>query len=156
MPMTELLWCRLEGRTGHEAGRALLAALYEKATGQPLPEIALTDRGKPYFPDSPLHFSITHTKHHAFCVLADRPVGIDAEETDRIVSPKLAEKVLSPSEFPRWDGTPEGFLRFWVLKEASVKCTGEGLRGYPNRTDLFPDDPRVRLIDGCLVAVVEG
>ena len=46
-------------------------------------------------------------------------------------------------------------LTFWVLKEAQVKRTGEGLRGYPNKTDFSLDDPRVTEMDGCLVAVIE-
>ena len=153
--MSDLLWCRLEGRTGHEAGRALLAELYRARTGQPLPQIAATDRGKPYFIGSDLHFSITHTKHHAFCALSDRPIGIDAEELDRAISPRLAAKILSPSEAARWDGSREMLLRFWVLKEAQAKRSGEGLRGYPNQTDFDPLDPRIQIIDGCLLAVLE-
>ncbi|MEI3093229.1 MAG: hypothetical protein V8T48_04715 [Oscillospiraceae bacterium] len=46
-------------------------------------------------------------------------------------------------------------LTFWVLKEAQVKRTGDGLRGYPNKTDFSLDDPRVTEMDGCLVAVIE-
>ena len=56
----------------------------------------------------------------------------------------------------RYDGTPQSLLRFWVLKEAAAKLTGEGLRGYPNHTDFSPDDPRITVIDGCYVAVLEG
>jgi phosphopantetheinyl transferase len=51
--------CELTGQTGHEAGRQLLAELYRRETGENLPEIAVTDRGKPYFPESPWHFSIS-------------------------------------------------------------------------------------------------
>ena len=46
-------------------------------------------------------------------------------------------------------------LKFWVLKEAAAKLSGEGLRGYPNHTDFSLEDPRVTEIDGCLVAVLE-
>ena len=146
----------LDGRSGHDVGRELLAELYQKATGEDLPPIALTERGKPYFPDSPWHFSISHTPRHAFCALAKCPIGIDAEEQDRRVNPKLAEKVLSDTEKLRFDQCSdknEAFLRLWVLKEASAKCTGEGLKGYPNRTDFSPDDQRIQTIDGCYVAV---
>ena len=76
-------FCALEGRAGHEAGRQLLAKLYREETGEDLPEIRTTDRGKPYFPDSPWHFSISHTPKHAFCVLSRNNVAIDAEEADR-------------------------------------------------------------------------
>ena len=147
----------LEGRTGHEAGRELLGRLYVEKTGDPLPPIEISDRGKPYFVDSSLHFSITHTPRHAFCALWDRPIGIDAEEMDRSINPRLAEKILSPSELARYEASPDKqatLLRLWVLKEADAKRTGEGLRGYPNRTDFFPDDPRIREVDGCYVAIL--
>ena len=71
--------CELLGRTGHEAGRQLLEQMYRRMTGQPVPEIRTTDRGKPFFVDSSLHFSISHTPKHAFCVLSENNVGIDAE-----------------------------------------------------------------------------
>ena len=154
--MRELLrWARLEGRSGHGAGRALLGEMYREVTGQDLPSIVTTPRGKPYFEDSPLHFSVSHTKDHVFCILSPVPVGIDAEELDRAVNLRLGDKILSPGEKNRWDGTREGLLRFWVLKEAAAKLSGEGLRGYPNHTDFDPLDPRIQIIDGCLVAVLK-
>lgn len=150
--------CELEGRSGHAAGRELLARLYREQTGEALPRILVADRGKPYFADSAWHFSITHTPRHAFCVLSRRPVGIDAEELDRKIDLRLAAKVLSPGEKTQFDAAEDpsrALLTFWVLKEAAVKCSGEGLRGYPNQTDFSLEDPRVRIMDGCLVAVIE-
>ena len=143
---------------GHAAGRALLAELYLAETGLPLPPIAVTDRGKPYFTDSPWHFSITHTKGHAFCALSKQPIGIDAEELDRKVNPRLAEKILSPAEYAQYEAAPDknrALLTFWVLKEAAAKRSGEGLRRYPNHTNFSLEDPRVTIIDGCLIAVLE-
>ena len=156
MNKTMFAWQRLEGRSGHDVGRQLLAQLYKENFGGPLPEICTLDWGKPVFRDCPLYFSITHTQNHAFCVLSQVPVGIDAEELGRKINLKLAEKILSPSEYLRFDGTGECLLRFWVLKEAEAKRTGEGIRGYPNHTDFDPRDPRIQEIDGCLVAVLQG
>lgn len=148
--------CELNGRGGHEAGRALLEALYREATGLPLPPIVIGEWGKPYFVDSGWHFSISHTKNHAFCALARENVAIDAEELDRPINQKLAEKILSPREKAQYDAAPDkarALLTFWVLKEAAAKLSGRGLRGYPNNTDFSLDDPRVREMDGCLVAI---
>ena len=153
-----LAWTRLDGRGGHEAGRQLLARLYRAETGADCPPILTTPRGKPYFEDSPLHFSITHTKNHAFCVLAPHPVGIDAEEQDRNINLRLADKILSPPEKARFEKAPDkraALLRLWVLKEAAAKCSGEGLRGYPAHTDFSPEDHRITEIDGCYVAVIK-
>lgn len=151
--------CRLNGLSGHEAGRLLLARLYRAETGKELPEIRITDRGKPYFADGKLHFSISHTPNHAFCVLSENNVGMDAEELSRNIQLKLAEKILSPGEKAQFDAAADqrrALLTFWVLKEASVKRSGEGLRGYPNRTNFSLDDSRVTEMYGCLVAVLEG
>ena len=150
--------CELAGRTGHEAGRQLLATLYREETGEDLPEILTTDRGKPYFPDSSWHFSISHTPRHAFCVLSRNNVAIDAEELDRNIRLKLADKILSASEKAQFDvakNRERALLTFWVLKEAAAKLSGEGLRGYPNHTHFSLEDPRVTEMDGCLVAVME-
>lgn len=149
--------CDLEGRTGHEAAWALLAEVYRGETGEELPEIAREARGKPYFVDGIWHFSLSHTRRHAFCALSRCPVGIDGEELDRNVDLRLAEKILSPGEkdqFCRAADKKRALLTFWVLKEAAAKCTGEGLRGYPRHTNFSLEDPRVRIMDGCLVAVI--
>ena len=150
--------CELSGRTGHEAGRQLLQQLYRAQTGQALPEILVTDRGKPYFADSPWHFSISHTPKHAFCVLSRNNIAIDAEELGRKINLKLADKILSPSErmlFDTAENKEKALLTFWVLKEAAAKLSGDGLRGYPNHTHFSLEDPRVTELDGCLIAVME-
>ena len=152
-----LAWCVLSGESGHDAGRRLLSRLWQRCRQEPMPEIAIAPRGKPYFPGNPMYFSISHTANHAFCILSSRPVGLDAEEMSRRVNPKLAEKVLSPRELSQYRSSPDpnaALLKLWVLKEAAVKATGEGLRGYPNQTDFSPEDPAVTEIDGCYVAVL--
>ena len=151
----EIAYMLLDGQDPHDAAFLLLQKLYKK----PLPEIRRTQRGKPYFADSPLHFSISHTKKHVFCVLSDRPVGIDAEEMDRDIRLSLSEKILSPGELIQYQQAQDrrlALLTFWVLKEAAAKCSGEGLRGYPNHTDFSLNDPRIREIDGCFVAIIES
>ena len=142
---------------GHEAGRQLLERMYRAHTGKEMPPISVSDRGKPYFAQGAVHFSISHTSKHVFCALSETPIGIDAEEADRAIDLRLAEKILSPMEQAQYAAAPDkhlALLTFWVLKEAHAKYTGQGLRGYPNRTQFRLDDPRVQQIDSCLVAVI--
>ena len=156
--MIRLACCAIEPNKGHEAGRELLTRLYREETGRELPPILRTDRGKPYFEGDPLHFSVSHTKRHVFVALSDRPVGIDAEEADRPIRFELAEKILSPEERVRYEAAADkqaALLKLWVLKEAWVKFTGQGLQRYPNQTDFSPGDPRVFVKEGCYVAVIE-
>ena len=157
--MLKLDFWPLNGLDSRVAGKLLLAQMYEELTGEPMPPIEKAPRGKPYFPGSDLHFSITHTKTTVFCAVSDTEIGIDAEDLTRKVSPALAEKILSPGEYAQYEALPEeerneALLRFWVLKEAEAKCSGLGLRGYPNHTDFDLEDPRVQKLGGCMVAVI--
>ena len=151
----ELLWTRLEpGDRGHDAAYRLLG----QAMGEPLPEIQRTKQGKPYFPEGDLHFSISHTARHAFCCLSERNVGIDAEEIGRRIDLRLAERWLSDSEKCRLEvarDREDTLLRLWVLKESYAKLTGRGLGNYLKNTDLSPEDPKIQVIDGCYVVVLE-
>ncbi len=143
---------------GHEAGRALLQQLYQTHVGGAMPPICIGQRGKPYFAEGSLHFSITHTPQHVFCAISDRPIGIDAEQLDRVIDLRLAEKILSPTEKLRYAAAEDkhrALLTFWVLKEAAGKQTGFGVNANPNKTDFSPDDPRVTVREGCLVAIIE-
>lgn len=145
--------------TGHEEGRKLLADMYRRRTGEELPQILLGERGKPYFAEGNWHFSISHTKNFVFCVLDTEPIGIDAEELTRDMKLSLAEKILSPMEKAQFDAAEDkkrALLTFWVLKEAAGKMTGEGINGYPNKTEFSLCDPRVQEIDGCLVAMIKS
>lgn len=153
----------LEGKqilpgTGHAEGRCLLAQMYQQHVGTPMPEILRTPQGKPCFADSPWHFSISHTKGHVFCALSQKKIGIDAEEADRNIRLELAKKILSPGELLQYEAAShkqQALLKFWVLKEALAKCTGEGIKFHPTHTKFSLDDPRVTKIHNCLVAVIE-
>ena len=148
----------LFGTSGHEEGRRLLEKMYWQYVGAPMPPIARTERGKPYFTEGNWQFSISHSKAHVFCALSQKRIGIDAEEMDRQVKFALADKILSPMERAQFESAEDkrlALLTFWVLKEASGKCTGEGLRGYPKHTEFMLSDPRVRQLEDCLVAVIE-
>ncbi len=143
----------------HAAGRQLLEEMYCRYYGTPVPPVLTAPGGKPYFQDSPVFFSVSHTKTRVFCAMGEKPLGVDAEDKNRPVNLKLAEKILSPGEMTVYQKAPDkalALLSFWVLKEAAVKLTGEGLRGFPNRTDFTLPNPHLQEMDGHLVAVFEG
>jgi len=108
----------------------LAALLREEAGLEALPAMARAPGGKPFFPDRPdLFFSLSHAGDLALCALAAGPVGCDIE----LVRPRRAgfpRYCLDEREYAwfrargaRW----EDFYALWTLKEAQVKCTGEGL-----------------------------
>lgn len=113
---------------------ALAQRAYTFLSRTAAPPICKTAAGKPYFPDHRYTLSITHTPGAALCALADLPVGLDAE-APRPVQPRLMERCLAPTElvFCRQMADPAvAFLRFWTLKEAYGKYTGQGVIGFPH------------------------
>lgn len=85
--------------------------------------------GRPYLSDEngqTRPCSITHTTgFRAFCVATSGQVGLDAERRDRIVHPKLKDRMRHPEEPIELYAEP---LKLWTLKESVLKCTGKGLR----------------------------
>ena len=73
----------------------------------------------------------------------------------RDLNRRAVESLIKAGAFDSLGFKRRALLTFWVLKEAQVKRTGDGLRGYPNGTDFSLNDPRVTEMDGCLVAVIE-
>jgi 4'-phosphopantetheinyl transferase len=91
------------------------------------------DHGRPYLADSPLDFSVSHTKGLLLvAVVATGKVGVDIEAiSDRAVD-DLADRVFSPAEQHQFllvdrPQRPAHFMRIWTRKEAAVKLTGHGL-----------------------------
>ena len=133
-PFIYIAACSTTPAGGSLDARKLMGKLYRQTTGEQMPPLLREDRGKPYFSGGSLHCSITHTRSMAFCALATMPVGLDAEERNRRVRPGIPEKALSVQELAQWQASADPaqtFLRLWTLKEATVKFTGDGLRGYP-------------------------
>lgn len=86
--------------------------------------------GKPYFLDSSLNFSLSHSNGYAAAAVSDLgEIGLDIEASD--TSPERAEKLsrrfLGSDELAEFDGTPESFLRIWTKKEAYAKMCGISL-----------------------------
>jgi len=122
----------------HELGRKLCACAYlllckglrdEYGISEP-PVFGYGEHGKPFLLDHPdIHFSLSHCREAAICVLSDRPVGVDIECL-RAVKESLVAYTMNDEErriilrAPR----PElEFIRLWTQKEAVVKCSGNGI-----------------------------
>lgn len=123
----------------HEVGRTLLRWKYEELWGRALPEIVVTEEGKPQFADGPGFFSLSYTDGLCCCALCDGPVGLDVEKI-RSVSANAISRILSREEWLQYSASrdpAECFLRFWTLKEAYCKFTGKGIAGTRLRETSF-------------------
>lgn len=98
----------------------LRQALEEQYGWRQLPEIALTNRGKPYFPQHPeVQFNLSHTAGAVLVGLADEPLGVDIEHI-RPVSQRAMRRLADVD-------TREDFFRSWVRREARAKRSGDGV-----------------------------
>jgi len=125
-------------RYRHELGRrqcALAYLLLKRAlhegygiTGNP--RFNYGEHGKPLLADYPdIHFSLSHCREAVACAVSDRPVGIDVESIGRYRE-QLAAYTMSEDERVAIAAaaSPEvAFTRLWTMKEALLKCSGQGI-----------------------------
>jgi 4'-phosphopantetheinyl transferase len=90
-----------------------------------------------------LRFNLTHTDDLILCAVTRAgDIGVDVENTARAVDvSSMARHYFSPDEQARLAVLPprrraERFFEQWVLKEAYVKATGNGLGNSPERFTL--------------------
>ena len=89
------------------------------------------EHGKPAIVGHPeIYFNMSHCREAAICVLSDKPVGVDIESIRRY-SESLARYTMNDTELKQIEQAERReveFIRLWTLKEAVLKCSGEGIR----------------------------
>lgn len=135
-------------RYKYEQGQRLCVAAYlllkealteqEGITENPIFEYG--EHGKPFIVGHPeLHFSLSHCKEAAVCVLSHQPVGIDVENIGRYRD-SVARYAMNDEELLQIQQAecPEVvFTRLWTMKESLLKLTGEGIND--NMKDTLKD-----------------
>jgi 4'-phosphopantetheinyl transferase len=99
------------------------------------PEIARSERGKPYAPSlAGIDFNLSHARDHVLIAIArQQPLGVDLERIDRRIKIEdLARRYFSSAEADALETLPAelrraAFLRLWTCKEAVLKALGAGL-----------------------------
>jgi phosphopantetheinyl transferase len=130
---------RRDRRLAHAALREILAG-YVNRPAESI-QIDTTPKGKPYLPDSRIHFNLSHSRNIALIAVSTvAPVGIDVEHPREFRSPDaLAQRICSERELASAI-TPSQLLRLWVRKEAVVKGMGDGLTRPLNEVDVLDDN----------------
>ncbi|MCR5851631.1 MAG: 4'-phosphopantetheinyl transferase superfamily protein [Bacteroidaceae bacterium] len=95
-----------------------------------MPAFAWGEHDKPYLKDYPdIHFSISHCKEAAGCMVSERPCGLDIE-CIREAKESLVRYTMSPKEAEAIFSSPRPDIAFtclWTQKEAVLKLMGTGL-----------------------------
>ena len=102
--------------------------------------LSRTPDGKPYFDNSSISFSISHTDKYFAVVIADSEVGIDIESKDMSQSKmqSIAKRFFLPSE-AEYINDRDSFLRVWTFKEAYAKMTGVPLSTVIDKVSALDD-----------------
>ena len=123
----------------HEQGRKTCAAAYLLLCEGLQKEYGITEKpvfkygkhGKPMIKGHPdIYFNLSHCREAAICVISDRPVGVDIESI-RSYKDTLARYTMNDEELTQIIQSPHPareFIRFWTMKEAVLKLSGEGIR----------------------------
>ena len=142
-------------RSVYTAAHALTRAMLSEATGCGVDvwRYEEGEHGRPELASScateGLRFNISHTRGLVACAIARSDVGVDVKAADWRVDFALADSVFAPEEAATLKAAaPEDrrslFFRFWTLKEAFIKATGEGLRRPLNSFSFTLDPVRIR------------
>ena len=101
-------------------------------------DISKTADGKPYFENSDVFFSISHTDKYFAVAIADSEVGIDIESKDMSEEKRrsIAKRFFLPDEAEQVSDR-DSFLRIWTFKEAYAKMTGLPLPRAINKVSVF-------------------
>lgn len=87
-----------------------------------------TEKGKPYFPERPIEFSVSHTGDLWVCLMGAQTAGVDIQRRRKCRMDKIAKRYYTPDEQAHVEKLGEkGFFQIWTRKEAYAKYTGEGL-----------------------------
>lgn len=92
---------------------------------------ATGEHGKPFFTLRPtIHYNISHSGEYVACIFAGREVGLDIQEHRVVNYERILQRTVPPEMIPEIleAGDPvKAFYTQWVLREAYIKWTGEGL-----------------------------
>ena len=89
------------------------------------------EHGKPFLSYRPsLHYNISHSGKYVVCILADQEVGIDVQVHCRVNYERMLRRMVPREQYDEIlsdVNAEEKFFEQWVLREAYIKWTGEGL-----------------------------
>ena len=111
------------------AGRLLCDGLRDLGLYNFINKVVIDENGKPYIPDNPIYFSISHSGTKAMVVFSGNEVGCDVQLMKKN-SISLADKYFTEeeqNEINNSDDPVKTFFKLWTLKECYMKASGRGL-----------------------------
>jgi 4'-phosphopantetheinyl transferase len=145
---------RLRFIVAHGALRAILGC-YLGLPGSAV-RLETTAAGKPFVPDAPVAFNLSHSDALAACALrAGGQLGVDVERVRSVPdADSIVKRYFAPGEAREYAALPAAertaaFFSTWTRKEAFVKALGDGMQCPLDsfEVDIAPDvvNPRIAI-----------
>ena len=122
----------------HEQGQRLCVLAYQLLKQALREEYGITENpifeygehGKPSIVGHPdIFFNLSHCKEAAVCAISNQPIGVDVESL-REYKEGLVRYTMNDEEareIESADDPTRAFIRFWTMKEATMKLIGTGI-----------------------------
>lgn len=119
--------------------------------------IQLHPNGKPFVQSSKaVYFNLTHSADVIILAVTEEgEIGVDIEQVDREFEWMRVDSVLAPIEI-EWIKENEltdpfnvyqRFFQIWTLKEAYIKCTGEGMSRHLKKLNFHVLPEHIQFLD---------
>lgn len=119
--------------------------------------IQLHPNGKPFVQGSKaVYFNLTHSADVIILAVTEEgEIGVDIEQVDREFEWMRVDSVLAPTEI-EWIKENEltdpfsvyqRFFQIWTLKEAYIKCTGEGMSRHLKKLNFHVLPEHIQFLD---------
>lgn len=113
------IYCTFQKTDSHD----FLFRVLENFYGIPPQPLLYNENGKPYLPENPVYFSLSHSREATAVAVASSPVGLDAEYLKKQRNYAFIKNRLSAEE--RAEITDQtAFYKNWTAKESYVKFLG--------------------------------
>ncbi|MEG0829715.1 MAG: 4'-phosphopantetheinyl transferase superfamily protein [Anaerovoracaceae bacterium] len=111
-------------------------------------QIVKEPRGKPYFKENPLCFSVSHTKNLWAFIIDQENIGLDIQEVRPARIKAVASRYFTLNEQEYIEkNQEEAFFQIWTRKEAYGKYTGKGITSDLKEFDTLEDNEHMKFID---------
>lgn len=120
-------------------------------------KLHLHPNGKPFVQGSKaVYFNLTHSVDVIILAVTEEgEIGVDIERVDREFDWMRVDSVLAPSEIEWIKGNElidpfsvyQRFFQIWTLKEAYIKCTGDGMSRHLKMLNFHVLSERIQFLD---------
>jgi 4'-phosphopantetheinyl transferase len=157
LPLTDAEKAEIDAATGRKKLEKLAGKLLMRHMTGWANSIVKDQYGKPFFKDSDVHLSLSHSGDYVAGIISQRPVGIDIQYITSKME-RVAPRVMNDNKFKNLDpNNPLEHLHvYWGAKEALYKAYGTRSLDFKKHILIQPFDYAAIADTSRITRVTEG